>query len=453
MAKWYDSDTLIASIKRKGMLPNTNSTFTDADFLALANEEMDIGVLPHILQYHEDYLMQIDYLPISPNRSYYEIPSRSVGNKIRMVNYVDPSGNVYDMTRVLIEDLPYYQNGGFGLSSGIRAFFIENDEIVMLPIGKHNLQGALQVSYYLTPNELVPTANVSTITGFNRYTGVLNVNAVPANIASAIPMDFLQTFSPHKRLNLDITPTSVSVTSKTFTFGVAPITQIQCTAKASIPSGSYITLNAVDSDLQNNTGTQRNDVVHASALSQNNIVWLDLTGSDAAPIGTFTSVTRVNLATAVTATDVASAISAAINTAALLYFSASALSGVLTVNTTLIGVYSNISVNGALWAPIITNYPSDPIPEELVIGDYVAQANQCIIPNIPTELHSMLAQRVVCRCMEALGDMQGLQMANQKLAEMELKTGSLIDNRCEGAALKVVNRHGFLRQSRRMLRR
>jgi hypothetical protein len=455
VAKWLDSDTLIASVKRRAMIPSTQSTFTEADFLAFANEEQDIGITPHILQYHEDYLMQIDYLPVTPHQSYYEIPSRSTGNKVRMIHYVDPSGNVFEMTRVLIEDLPYYQNGSFGISNqGIRAFFIENDEIVLMPVDRHSLVGFLQVSYYLSPNELVPTNTVSTVTGFNPYTGMVSVSSIPANLLTAGPMDILQTKSPHKRLALDITPSQISGPSNFFQFGVTPITQITCSAKSAIPASSYFNLIANGSLTPNNFGSQSDDVLIPNTLSQNIVVWYDTTGSSPAPSVPATQFVRVDVSAAITPTDVATATAAAINTAALQYYTASVVGSLLQINTTLVGDYSQVAIQpNLLFSQIITNMPSALLPDELTIGDYVAQANQTIIPNIPTELHSMLAQRVACRCLEALGDMQGLQMANQKLAEMELKTGSLIDNRVEGAPLKVVNRHGFLRQSRRMLRR
>lgn len=233
-----------------------------------------------------------------------------------MVNFVDTSGNVYEMTRVLIEDLPYYQNGTMGISNqGIRAFYIENDEIVILPIDKHNLRGSLQVSYYLRPNELVSEDRVAKITNINSTTGELTVDNVPSNLSSLVKMDIIQTSGSNKRLAIDVVPTAVASTSITFD----------------------------------------------PALIQ--------------------------------------------------------------------------SLN------------------EMKVGDYIALAEESIIPNIPTDLHSMLAQRVACRCLEAMGDQNGLAMANAKLLEMELKTGQLIDNRVEGAPLKVVNRHGFLKQSRRMLRR
>lgn len=94
----------------------------------------------------------------------------------------------------------------------------------------------------------------------------------------------------------------------------------------------------------------------------------------------------------------------------------------------------------------ITVNASD-IPSELVVGDYMPIAGESCIPNVPTELHAILAQRVACRVLEAIGDTTSLQNANSKLQEMEGKAGVILDNRVEGAVHKVVNR-GVLRNIR-----
>jgi hypothetical protein len=49
------------------------------------------------------------------------------------------------------------------------------------------------------------------------------------------------------------------------------------------------------------------------------------------------------------------------------------------------------------------------------------------------------------RCLEAQGDNQALQIAQQKVMEIEQKVGVLIDNRAEGTPLKVNNIRGSLR--------
>lgn len=80
------------------------------------------------------------------------------------------------------------------------------------------------------------------------------------------------------------------------------------------------------------------------------------------------------------------------------------------------------------------------IPADLEIGDYMPLSGQSCIPNVPTELHMVLAQRVAQRVLEALGDTEGLNNANAKVLEMENKLTSMISSRVEGAPRKVVNR-------------
>lgn len=94
----------------------------------------------------------------------------------------------------------------------------------------------------------------------------------------------------------------------------------------------------------------------------------------------------------------------------------------------------------------ITFNASD-IPDELKVGDHLAQAGECIIPQVPTELQVMLAQMVACRVLESIGDTQGLQNALIKLGQMEQAAGTIIDNRVDDSPQKLVNRHGLVRTS------
>lgn len=80
------------------------------------------------------------------------------------------------------------------------------------------------------------------------------------------------------------------------------------------------------------------------------------------------------------------------------------------------------------------------IPATLKAGDYMSIAGESCVPNLPTELHAILAQRVACRALEALGDSNGLANAKVKLEEMESKLGVLLDSRVEGSAIKIRNK-------------
>lgn len=306
MAKYLTTDTLIDSVKRRAMIPETQQTFTETDFLAFANEEMDLGCIPHVLSFHEEYFTRTDLVDLNRNTSRYQIPSRAVGGKLRELSYQDVSGNIFEMSRIKVDDIPSYQNNA--IQNSFTLFYVEGNEICLIPIVGANPVGKLRFTYYLRPNELVSQNQVSIITNINTLTGVITVDNVPKAFTSASTFDIIQTKNPHRTLAMDVTMTSA--TTNTITF--------------------------VSTDL----------------------------------------------------------------------------------------------------------------PIELSVGDHIALSEQTIVPQIPSELHSMLSQRVATRCLEALGDAQGLASANLKLTEMEKKTADIIENRVEGAPLKIVNKHSSLKRKK-----
>ena len=92
--------------------------------------------------------------------------------------------------------------------------------------------------------------------------------------------------------------------------------------------------------------------------------------------------------------------------------------------------------NGYNFAPAIAN---------IQIGDYACVANECIIPQIPPDLHNTLAERTAARILAAIGDTEGLQASNAKLQEIETRQGTILDDRVEGAPQKITARHSLLR--------
>lgn len=95
----------------------------------------------------------------------------------------------------------------------------------------------------------------------------------------------------------------------------------------------------------------------------------------------------------------------------------------------------------------------DDIPEDLVVGDWVCTAGETVIPQIPPELHVMLAQAVACRVLESLTDTQALTNATTKLQEMEMKLLNVIDTRVESPFRKVVSQSTTFLSNRRNRRR
>lgn len=308
MAKnYYDTSDIIASAKRRALLPASQSTFTEADFLAFANEEMNLGLVPSVLKMHEDYFLFSEDVSLVTNITKYTIPYRATGNKIREVAFVDTNGNIFEMTRIGVGDLPFY-NGAHTYDRAY-AYYISNNQICLAPEKMTNDNGVkLRISYYIRPNTLVMPDAVAVISSINRTTGDIQVSNLPTGFNTSQKYDLVKVKSPHKCVVIEISASAINNTSKTITF--------------------------------------------------------------------------------------------------------------------------------------------DPsvIPVDLEVGDHVTIATESCIPQVPSDLHVVLAHRVAARCLEALGDSEGLQNANAKLAELEKSIETVIDDRVEDSPAKIVNRHAILRR-------
>ena len=92
---------------------------------------------------------------------------------------------------------------------------------------------------------------------------------------------------------------------------------------------------------------------------------------------------------------------------------------------------------------------ADELPVGLAVGDFVCLSGETPIPQIPAELHPLLAQRVTYVLSNALGPTKG-RAALEQLLQMEGQLASLFANRADASPRYVLNRNstGFARLSR-----
>ncbi len=91
------------------------------------------------------------------------------------------------------------------------------------------------------------------------------------------------------------------------------------------------------------------------------------------------------------------------------------------------------------------------LPDGLVAGDYVCVQRQSPVPQIPSEFHPILAQRVAVAWLEAQGAPE-LDAARGKLGEMQAAIGVLSSPRVDTGSKKIINRFsplGHMRGYRR----
>lgn len=84
------------------------------------------------------------------------------------------------------------------------------------------------------------------------------------------------------------------------------------------------------------------------------------------------------------------------------------------------------------------------LPSGLAVGDYVCLARQSPVPQIPSEYHPILAQRVACTWLQAAGYKPELQAAEATLQTMESAIGILSSPRVDTGSKKIINRFSVL---------
>lgn len=311
MSNILTSNKLISSIKRRAMIPSDQVTFENLDFLEMLNEEILYFGVQHLMSTYEEYLVTFQDFPLTANQvsKEFKIPSRAIGNKLRGLFYVDTSGDLYELARIALEDLPNYNNNAINFANGFSsAFYIQDNKVILVDEVPFS-GGSLRMYFYLKPNKLVEEKRAGKITAIDTISGTITVDNFPANLSQLGKVDLVQADSPNKILKYDLTPTATSAPTKS------------------------LTLNPAD------------------------------------------------------------------------------------------------------------------LPSDLVIGDYLNFAGETIVPQFPTELHAILAQRVAVACLEALGDAQNLSLAKSRLEQMEKSTLSTLDNRVESANQKIKNNRSTLQQS------
>lgn len=93
----------------------------------------------------------------------------------------------------------------------------------------------------------------------------------------------------------------------------------------------------------------------------------------------------------------------------------------------------------------IFTFTTTDLPSSLAVGDYIMAIGETIVPQMPSELISLLTQRVTLKCLEALGDTEAIANCQRQLDKMEANVPALINNRVEGSPKKAVNRRSILR--------
>jgi hypothetical protein len=204
----YTADDFVSGVRRRAQLPaaSIDGKISDADILALADEEMGSTMLPLILAANEEYYVTSSDTAIVANQTEYRIPTRAVGGAIRDLTFVDANGNESSLPEISLEDQGDYARSGGGAFSRQSAYALRGDRVRLLPVPTAS-SGSLRFYYHWRPGRLVLTTSsqVTDITGISGST--YTVTATPVSWTTSTEFDLIQA-KPNFDLLLDNTAPS-----------------------------------------------------------------------------------------------------------------------------------------------------------------------------------------------------------------------------------------------------
>lgn len=385
MSSILKTGDLIRSIKRRAFIPNSQETFTDEDLLEMATEEVNIGLVPLIQRMHEEHLIYYTEIELEQGRKRYPIPARAHGNKLRDVALIDENGNVFEMHRYSLNEISDFTNTTTYIND--RGFYLENNDVILTSFDV-NIGNKLRFYFYMRPNILVTEDR----------------GAIVDSIVDTQEVN-------------EITPKSGSITN--ITAGVT--TTLQC-LNHGLKNGDLVLI----------SGTNTTPTIagfHAVTVNNANSYSIPVTT-------TLIGVTTGNYALAINVRKFR------LNSLPEDFLSNFHFDFVQNTSPNKI-LHYEIRFNSINQLSKEISFPAE-LVSDVIVGSYINIAEQTFVPNIPTELHPILAQRVAVSCLEAMGDEQNKQSAERKLAKMEQDAGTFLDNRVEGAAQKIKSRHSPL---------
>lgn len=389
MAKPHlDSRDLIETVKRNMNFPVSQNTFSDDDILSFANQEMFGVQVPTIMEVHEDYFTFSEDLPLKINRSRYDIPYRAIGLKLNDVYLVDAQGSIRELSLVQNTDRAFF-SGINSNSSSTSHYFIEANQICLTPEIGSGANGFLRFVYYLRPNNLVVNERAAICLNFTKNITVSFATMIVGDTFKIGDVVFTAGTDFAIGATDTATATNLNVAINTQADYSSTVTANVITVRTSELSTEISTNNAVALNIEAAQGIEF-DQVPANITNSSLIDFLKVKG------GHRTYKIDVKLGKNV------------------------------------------VSQN-------IVKFNIADIPEDFEPGDYICSQFECIIPQIPSDLHNILAERTVARILESIGDTIGLQAANSKIGQLEARQNTLIDNRVDGSPRKVFNRTSLLR--------
>lgn len=199
---------LISQIKLFGSFPSSDSLFSNANYLAFLNTEMQKEIVPLLRTINEEHFLTVKEIPIEAGKNKYRIPSRAIGASLRDIQILNSDNSITQLNRLYEEDRTSLDKNELG-------YFLVGNQIEISPM-PNITQGSLRLLYFRRPSAFVLPSECSQINSIDTLNNQITVNSIPSTMTSGILVDFLQASSPFDLLAMDSEIIGISGTTITF---------------------------------------------------------------------------------------------------------------------------------------------------------------------------------------------------------------------------------------------
>lgn len=209
------TDDLLNAVQISCTIPSNQALLTADRILALAQEEVELKIIPSVINTNQNYLVRYEQTPIFINQASYAIPYRALGRTLRELKINDGS-QIRNLALISLEDAHF-----FNYQATPNSFYFQEDRIILVPIPQSSTL-TLDIYYLLRPGRLTQTINCAQVTAIDPMTNSVTVSVVPTGFQTGQLMDFIQGRSGNSLLSYDQAITNISGT--TITFNELPLT-------------------------------------------------------------------------------------------------------------------------------------------------------------------------------------------------------------------------------------
>src|SRR5258708_5074883 len=91
MANNWSTTNLLASLKRRGMIPTTTTGPSSTDIYDLMTAELQHFIMPLMMRVREEWRLTTQDITTVANQPNYPIPARAIGGKVKEIQVNDTS--------------------------------------------------------------------------------------------------------------------------------------------------------------------------------------------------------------------------------------------------------------------------------------------------------------------------------------------------------------------------